>query len=497
MTDLSHSPRMVKVLGAVAVSSGIGLALGAVRVKLVAVDLGPSGVGAVGLLASFLLVVTTLFHAGVGSSAIREIAAGSGPDEREAVRRALRLVTQGFGIAAGLLVLATAQPLTRFVLGDAGLADELRWCSLAAVAGVLSEGAIAELNAFRHVRALALVPVLSGVLATAAVALAYVLDRGLVVSVVLAPALAAMLVGESFRRRLRPPRAGTRAAVLAYARRLLSLGGALVLNTASLALAALVVRVLVDDELGRSATGEYQAAVAVAIAYSGLFLAALWTDYLPLLSELSADRRAMNEAVDTQVQIAVAAFVPGLLLLMIAAPAIVTLLYSDAFADAPSLLRFIVLGELLRLVAWTTGYVLLARRARVFYVAVEVLHAIALIALTAAVLPSYGLQGAAVAYAACQGAKLGWTLVFVRRTSGYLMSTPALRRLGGALAAAALVLAGSESGGAVGWSTAGLLVAVASVFAVRDLARRLRTADGRLTWPSPRALASAARKPRQ
>jgi PST family polysaccharide transporter len=498
MTDVpdSYAPRMARVLGAVGVSSAIGLALAAVRMKLVAVELGPSGVGAVALLASFLVLVTTLFHAGVGSSAIREIAAGSAPGERDAVRRALRRVTRIFAVIAGLLVLVAAEPLAESALGDGGLADELRWCALAAVAGVLSEGAIAELNAARRLRSLALVPAFSGVLATLAVAVVYVLGHDLVVTVVLAPAVTALAVAEWFRRRLPVPTVDPGSSVLPHARRLLSLGGVLVLNTASLALAALVVRILVDDELGRRATGEYQAALAVAGAYSGFFLAALWTDYLPLLSELSGDRRAMNRAVDTQLQVATLAFVPGLMVLIVAAPLVVALLYSDAFADTPSLVRYVVLGELLRLAAWTTGYVLLARRARVLYVAVEVLYAVAVIGLTAAVLPAHGLKGAAIAYAVCQAAKLAWTLAFVWRTSGYTMSRTARLRFAGAVAAGGLVLAASETAGPVAWSAAALCGTLASVLAVRELARVLGVRLGELRRSGVLKLRAAARNGR-
>src|SRR3954453_11711052 len=62
-------------------------AIGLVRVKLIAMLLGPTGVGLIGLYTSTIGLVGTLSSLGVGSSAVREIALAYSHGDAEAPPR--------------------------------------------------------------------------------------------------------------------------------------------------------------------------------------------------------------------------------------------------------------------------------------------------------------------------------------------------------------------------------------------------------------------------
>ena len=108
--------------------------------------------------------------------------------------------------------------------------------------------------------------------------------------------------------------------------------------------------------------------------------------------------------------------------LVAAAPLVVPLLYSSGFDRADELLRLMLLGESVRLAAWTVGYVLVARAARMKLILTEALYNLLLVGGTIALLPSLELAAVGVAFVISQFASMAWTLWFVRSNAGFRMA---------------------------------------------------------------------------
>jgi antigen flippase len=440
---LELAPRMLWVTAAMGLSAGAALALAAVRTKLVAVEAGPTGVGSLALLVTFIGFASLVVELGIGNGAVREIAAAEArgdEGERDALRQALRIFALALSLFGGVAVALTAGPIARNVLGEPSLVGETRLSAVAVAAGVLAAAALGELRGFRRIRPLAVLPALAGLIATAATLLAYLVGARVLPVVIVAPPVSlAALAWISLRvlSRLRGRiHLGT---VASGARRLVAVGLVFVLNAGIAALGALLLRLLINARLGTADTGEFQAAFVVASSSLSFLFAALATDYMPLLSGLAEDPVRLNRAANTQLLVAVLVATPAVTLLIAAAPAIVTLLYSSAFHDTAKLLRIMLLGDLLRLAGWTLGYILIAKRARRLFVATELLYNTLLLTATLLLIPPLGLEATAVAYLIAQAASFVWTLVFVRSVSGFRLTATNIGYLGG-LAAAALVV---------------------------------------------------------
>jgi enterobacterial common antigen flippase len=447
-TDLAA--RMLWVTAAMGFSAGLVLVLAAVRNKLVAVDLGPAGVGSLALLVSFISFASVIAELGIGNGAVREIAAAEAEhneDERDAFRRALRLSALVLGLFGAVFVAVAAGPIARSVLQQPDLVEETRLSSVAVGAGVLSAAAMGELRGFRRVRALAVLPGLAGLIGTAATLVAFAGGINLLPVVIIVPAasLAALawvaLTGLPRLRRRQPEELASRV------RKLVALGLAFTLNTGIAALGALLLRLLIDRRLGTADTGEFQAAFTIASSSVGFLFAALATDYMPLLSSLAHDSARLNRAANTQLRVAMLVSAPGIAVLIAAAPTIVALLYSSAFHETARLLRIMLLGDLLRLAAWTLGYILIARRAKRLFVATELLYNTVLIAVTAFMIPQLGLEATAVGYLGAQVASLAWTLAFVRSASGFRVTASNLAYLGGILTILLTIYVCATAGG--------------------------------------------------
>ena len=112
-------------------ASVINIVIGIVKVKVLAVLLGPAGVGLMGLYQNIMGMASTLAGCGIGNSGVRQLAASSGETETLAiVRRALWLGNLVLGLAGTMILWLLREPVALWVFGDAAHVAEVGWLGL-------------------------------------------------------------------------------------------------------------------------------------------------------------------------------------------------------------------------------------------------------------------------------------------------------------------------------------------------------------------------------
>ena len=151
---------------------------------------------------------------------------------------------------------------------------------------------------------------LAALIATVAALVAWIAGADLFAIVLLGPPVAWAGLMFVARRRLADRELGWRGPRSAASRTLIGLGIAFMLNGLAAAAGTLLLRVLLEDRLGLVATGEYQAAFAIAAYYVSFVFAALVVE-LPAAAERA--RRGpsrLNRAANTQFQVGVLVSAP-------------------------------------------------------------------------------------------------------------------------------------------------------------------------------------------
>jgi antigen flippase len=187
-------------------SSAVTVIFGVIRTKLLAILLGPSGLGLFGVYGSIISVAECLAGVGVNSSAVRQIAHAASSGNPQQVARTSRnmfrvvLVLSVLG-AAGLAALSG--PISAFTFGGLRHRSDVALLSLAVFFELLSSGSRALLQGMRKVRDLA-----SASIATAALGLLvtlplvyFIRERGIAPSIV-ATGFLAFLVALYFRSKI-------------------------------------------------------------------------------------------------------------------------------------------------------------------------------------------------------------------------------------------------------------------------------------------------------
>lgn len=455
----------------------MNVVVGLLRMKVAAVLLGPSGVGAIGLLANVVATGAGVAGLGVGTVATRQIAEAAARDEHAAawiVRRALFWLTFILALMGGTAFWLLRDIVAEYVLEDATLGAELGWLSLGVALTVAAASQNALLNGLRRIGDIARVSVGSAILSTLVAILAlWLWGRGGIILFVLAAPISSFLLGHWYVGRL--PRAAPGPTRLSQWvdqwRTMLRLGFAFMAAGLAGTVGQLAVRTLLQRELGPDALGHFQAAWAISMTYISFVLGAMGTDYYPRLVAVIGDPAALARLVNEQTGVALLLAAPVLLAMLALAPWLIRLLYSGEFAEAVEVLRWQVLGDLLKILSWPLGFLLLAAGRGKAYMGTQWLGMGVFFAVTWLTLPLVGVVASGLGFLCMYAVLVGVNWGLAVRSAGFAWTSEVKKH---ALLLVASGLAINLLAGIGEWvaATAGVLLATGwGVFALLRLAQ--------------------------
>jgi O-antigen/teichoic acid export membrane protein len=472
------------------------------RMKAAALLLGPAGVGLVGLYANLIQTAATIASLGFGTVGARQIAAAHAEGGDVAVgltRRALFWGTLVLSVIGGLLFWLLSGWIARTVLADESLAATVAWLSPGVALTIAGGSQGALLTGLRRVGDLARINVGAGVIGSLLGIAAIWLwgTAGLIAMALLAP-LISFALGHIYVARLGPS-AGPPAALPEMAQELRTmarLGVAFMLSGLVVLLGNLAVRTLVQRELGVDALGHFQAAWTISMTYLGFVLGAMGTDYYPRLTALINDRAAATRLVNEQTEVAVLLCAPVLLAMLGLAPWVIRLLYSDAFAPAVEILRWQLLGDVLKVLSWPLGFVLLAAGAGRTFVATETLGMGVFVLVVLLGLPQFGVKATGIAFVALYVVYLPLVWRLAGRRIGFRWTRAVLAQAALLIASSVAVDAAGRWSDALGAALGAALAAVMGIWAVMRLSSRAEAGGklGRLAEIGERIKASVIRR---
>jgi PST family polysaccharide transporter len=415
-------------------SSIVNIGFGIVRTKAMALLLGPSGVGLMGLYSSIADLTQSLAGMGIQSSGVRQIAEAVGSGEEDRVARTatvLRRVSMIFGVMGGLLLVVLSRPISTFTFGSDRQAAGVALLSLAVFFREVSVGQGALIQGMRRISDLARVTVLGGLFGTLiTIPVIYIFrERGIVPSLV-AVAGVSIITSWWYSRKVhirKPPMVLSEVSREASA--LLKLGVAFMASGFLTMGAAYAVRMIVLRLAGFEAAGLYQAAWALGGLYVGFVLQAMGADFYPRLTGVAKNNAECNRLVNEQAQISLLIAGPGVIATLTFAPLIVAVFYSPAFAPAVQLLRWICLGMTLRVVAFPMGYIVLAKGAQQIFFWTDVAATVVHVGLAWLLVTRFGVNGAGAAFLGLYLWHAVFIYLIVQRLTGFQWS-PINRKLG-------------------------------------------------------------------
>ena len=447
MSELSSSRGLIKSMLIIGSAQVVNILISIVKMKVVAVLLGPGGVGLLSIYNSLLGIVKQTAELGMGSSGVREIASSRGNEVTlSCVRRVLFAAHLIQGTLAMTAIWLLRERIAIWLFGDVLRATEVGLIGIAILFGLLASAQTALLQGLRKIGDLGRVTVIGAFVGTL-VGLAAVWlqgERGLIWFILVQP-LAVVLIALHYTRHLPKPIAARLSLVELWEvwKPMAKLGAAFMLGGLATAATLLLVRGLISKELGLDAAGYFAAAWGITMTYVGFLLGAMGADYYPRLTEVIHDKIAAVRLMNDQAQLGLAIGGPVLLLLIGLAPWVITLLYSSAFEPTVTLLQWQMVGNVFKLASWAMSFsIVAAARGKTFFL-MELSFNIVFLSMVFVFLPRVGLE--VTAYAFVLGYFVYLTIVYLlaRSIHGFRWQALSLGLLGlhTSLGLALLVLA--------------------------------------------------------
>lgn len=423
--DASYS-HILKYTGLFGGVQGLNILVGIVRNKLVAMILGPDGMGLVSLFNSTIKLVSDSTNLGLSMSAVRNMSESFDSGSAERVASAVRLIRSWSLITglAGMLLCIVLSPLLSdwtFAWGD----HTLHFVFLAPVIALLAiaSGETAILKGARRLRGLAVISLYNVVLAFAtSVPLYYFFGQaGIVPSLVLAGVAQCLTtIYHSFR--LYPPRFSISRGAVRQGKGMVRLGIAFVVAGILGSGAEFILRSYLNHTGELYTVGLYNAGYVMTMTYAGMVFSAMETDYFPRLSALPSLGAKFNEVVNHQIEVSLLLVSPLLAFFMVVQPILLPLLYSGKFIPVLGMMKIAVLAMYFRALTLPIEYISLARSDSRGYLFLEATYDLSFVVMVILGYQHLGLTGTGVGLAVAGVINLLIVALYARLTYGYTIS---------------------------------------------------------------------------
>lgn len=394
----SHILRYTGLFGGV---QGLNILIGIVRNKLVAMILGPNGMGLISLFNSTIKLVSDSTSFGISMSAVRNISEDFDRQNIEKLEADVALVRSWSFLTAllGMFVCIAFSPLlSSFTFSWHGHTLHFIFLSPIVAITAITGGELAVLKGVRRLKALAGISVYSVIGALlVSVPLYYIYKEKAIVPSLVIMAFIQMALTIAVSYKIFPLRLSLSRSVLRQGYSMIRLGIAFVFAGILGSGADFVIRSYISNVAGIDTVGLFNAGYMLTMTYVGTVFSAMETDFFPRLSGVSSLGFTFNRTVSNQIEVMLLLVSPLLVVFTFTLPILLPLLYTGKFLPALGMIQIIVLAMYFRALKLPVEYIPLAKGDSLSYLFLEAFYDIVLVVLVIILFRKFGLTGAGVA----------------------------------------------------------------------------------------------------
>jgi len=381
----------------------VQIVISAIKSKVIALFLGPSGMGIYNLLRNTVEVTGKLSSFGLSASSVKFISEEFTSGDEQKAYRIIQVLQNLLWISGsiGALILAFSAPFISQLLFDSNAYTySIIWLSLAVLFHQLADGRVSILQSLRKLQYLAKANLLGSIwgLVVSAPIFYFLREEGIVPAILIA-AITNLLLSNYFLRKSKIPKEKiTKKETFQEGVGMLKLGLALSFSSLISALTAYLLQLYINDLGGVAQVGLYSTGFLILDRYGGLIFSAMAKDFYPRLAGISKFRSRVRHTVQHQAFIALLLMTPFVVLFLALAPQFIQLLLSSEFIGIKTMVSWGMLGLLLKATSWSMAYIIIAKGETKLYIQTNVSFRI--LELTVNILGYYfgGLVGLGISF---------------------------------------------------------------------------------------------------
>ena len=375
-----------------------------IRNKLVAMWIGPAGVGLFGIFNQALEMLNTATNLGVRNSSVRDISQAVEKRDSSMISRIITVVRRWslwLGLGGALITMAIAPLLSRLTFGDFNHIWHYVALSAAVLFMALTNGEYAVLQGLSKLKKLARVTVsgtLGGLLIS--IPMFYFLREDSVLPSIIVYALCVMAAALFTKDKEFPKAKVTSRETVSMGADFIKLGVFMTLGSFVAMLASYIFVSWLNITSGKETVGFYQAGYTLVDKYAGLVFVALGYEYYPRLARVAGSSMRLRVFVSNQINLSFMVLTPCLLAFILLRSHLVWLLYSKEFLVILTYISWGGVGTVLRATSWCFSFVMLAKGDGKIFLITESLDAVIGLALNIVCFSLWGVDGLGFAYIA-------------------------------------------------------------------------------------------------
>ncbi len=377
-----------------------------IRTKLVAVWIGPVGIGLFGLYNSAIDMITNISNLGIRSSSVRDISIKTEHGTIAQVATIIAVVrrwTWVLGCIAALFTLSASSLLSQWTFGDTDHSWGFIALSAAIMLNAISNCEQSILQGTHRLRKLAQVSLWGTVtgLATSIPLFYFLREDSIVPSIILYSAALAFFAW-IFRNKeyASMPVSLSLGETVAQGTGFVKLGFFMTLGSFLSLLSFYIFVAYLNHTSGAETVGHYQAGYTLVHRYAGLIFTSIATEYYPRLARVCQSKIRTGLFVSQENNIILSILAPLISVFLLFRQVIVNLLYSADFNTVIPFISYSCIGIVFQAISWCMAYVIVAKGKGKIFIITESISTVIGLMLHIAFYNLGGLDALGIAYTA-------------------------------------------------------------------------------------------------
>lgn len=383
----------------------VTIILGFIRQKVLAVLLGPTGVGLISVFQSVVDLVRSVSSVGIDTAGIKDIASASDNKEVQyqkiSVFKFWIIFTSLFG---GLLCIVFCYPISLLFFDTGDYSLHIAALSICVFFSIFSTGQAIILQATRNIALMAKATLLSNVVGLL-VSLILYYHWGLegVVPAFITGSIIFLFFCTFYLRKLKIPKTPVSVSDSFWqGLSTLKLGSFIVVASIMETGAMFIIRAFLIQNAegtgGLEVVGIIQPSWTITAVYLSLILKSMGTDFFPRLCSLSDNVSKMRRLVNEQTYIALIVATPVIVFMLLFPDYVLTLLYDKRFVSGSVFLQWHIGGSFFKVLSWPLAFVLLAKSKGKQYLIIEVIYFVTYLGCSYLLFPYFEVLSVGISY---------------------------------------------------------------------------------------------------
>jgi O-antigen/teichoic acid export membrane protein len=374
-----------------------------IRSKAIAVWIGPSGVGLIGICQAAIDLIRSMTGLGLNFSGVKEVAQASVSNDEIQIATTMHVLRKwvwATGLFGMVLTASLSHQLSVWSFGNTEHTYDFIILSVIVFIGAISTGQTTLLQGLRKIKEMSQANILGsffGLIISLPVYW-YFGEEGIIPSLVITTG-ASLFFSWFFAHKIKNPKVVLSIKETFWrGKGMVELGMTSVFTGLTTTASAYLIRLVISKDMGLVELGLFQAAWGISMVYLQMVFTAMGSDYYPRLVAVCHEETQTNQVINEQSKITLLLAGPMVIVFMSFADIIIRLLYSGTFDGAVVILEWQLLGTLFKAYTWPFGFLLPAKNLSKWFIFTELFWNVLFLTLCYCFVNRFGIEVTGIAY---------------------------------------------------------------------------------------------------